>query len=97
MASLSTTSPPESSIQGEIFGTDAAYICEMLAPPKQMCNTRFEMTIQDKLFWDYPFTDWTMDSGVALATTTSTMKKKHTLPKQLKHVSLGICDEPTSY
>lgn len=54
MASLSTTSPPESSIQGEIFGTDAAYICEMLAPPKQMCNTRFEMTIQDKLFLGLP-------------------------------------------
>ena len=54
MASLSITSPPEASIQGEIFGTDATYICEMLAPPKQMCNTRFEMAVQDKLFLGLP-------------------------------------------
>ncbi|CAX40366.1 protein required for sporulation, putative [Candida dubliniensis CD36] len=54
MASSSITSPPEASIQGEIFGTDATYICEMLAPPKQMCNTRFEMAVQDKLFLGLP-------------------------------------------
>ena len=53
-ASQSTTSGRESTINGEIFGNDPAYICEMLAPPKQMCNTRFEITIEDKIFLGFP-------------------------------------------
>lgn len=53
-ASQSTTSGRESTINGEIFGNEPAYICEMLAPPKQMCNTRFEITIEDKIFLGFP-------------------------------------------
>ncbi|RCK63196.1 Nitrogen permease regulator 3 [Candida viswanathii] len=54
MASQSTASGRESTINGEIFGHDPAYVCEMLAPPKQMCNTRFEITIEDKIFLGLP-------------------------------------------
>ncbi|KAK6202976.1 nitrogen permease regulator 3 [Scheffersomyces amazonensis] len=37
-----------------IFGIEPSYICEMLAPPKSMCNTRFEVMIDNKLFLGLP-------------------------------------------
>ncbi|KAL6450112.1 NPR3 Nitrogen permease regulator 3 [Candida maltosa Xu316] len=49
-----TTVSPETKISGDIFGIDPAYVCEMLAPPKSMCNTRFEITIEDKIFLGLP-------------------------------------------
>ncbi|KAI3402316.2 NPR3 [Candida oxycetoniae] len=42
------------SINDKIFGMDPAYLCEMLAPPRPMCNTRFEVTIEDKVFLGLP-------------------------------------------
>ncbi|KAI5962633.1 NPR3 [Candida pseudojiufengensis] len=42
------------SINDEIFGIGPSYLIEMLAPPKTMCNTRFEMTIEGKIFLGLP-------------------------------------------
>ncbi|KAI5957202.1 NPR3 [Candida jiufengensis] len=43
-----------SAINEEIIGIDPIYLIEMLAPPKAMCNTRFEMTIEGKIFLGLP-------------------------------------------
>ncbi|KAK6453850.1 nitrogen permease regulator 3 [Scheffersomyces xylosifermentans] len=37
-----------------IFGIEPGYICEMLAPPKKMCNSRFEIMVDDKIFLGLP-------------------------------------------
>lgn len=42
------------SIADDIFGMAPGYLCEMLSPPRQMCNTRYEVTIQDKIFLGLP-------------------------------------------
>ena len=39
---------------GTIFGIERGYLCEMLAPPRKMCNSRFEITIDDKIFMGLP-------------------------------------------
>ena len=41
-------------LERPIFGIEPAYLCEMLAPPKKMCNSRFEITIDDKIFLGLP-------------------------------------------
>ncbi|RLV89290.1 Nitrogen permease regulator 3 [Spathaspora sp. JA1] len=43
-----------SAIDNTIYGIEPAYLCEMLAPPKKMCNTRFELTIENKVFVGLP-------------------------------------------
>lgn len=37
-----------------IFGIEPAYLGEMLAPPRKMCNSRFELMIDDKVFLGLP-------------------------------------------
>ncbi|EGW33926.1 uncharacterized protein SPAPADRAFT_134999 [Spathaspora passalidarum NRRL Y-27907] len=50
-----TTAKTEvSNTDNTIYGIDPAYLCEMLAPPKKMCNTRFELTIENKVFLGLP-------------------------------------------
>lgn len=39
---------------GTILGIEPAYLSEMLAPPKSMCNSRFEITIDDRIFLGFP-------------------------------------------
>lgn len=47
--------PPVSPITSStIFGFEADYLCEMLCPPKQMCNSRFEIMIDDLVFLGLP-------------------------------------------
>lgn len=45
---------PSSPTSKTIFGIEPAYLCEMLAPPKKMCNSRFELMIDDKVFLGLP-------------------------------------------
>lgn len=52
--STSNTTTTPSKVNNEIFGIDPAYLCEMLAPPKRMCNSRFEIKIEDKIFLGLP-------------------------------------------
>ncbi|CUM64487.1 uncharacterized protein PRCAT00002092001 [Priceomyces carsonii] len=47
--------------RSHIFGIEADYLYEMLCPPKQMCNSRFEVTIDDKVFLGFPV--HTLDDG----------------------------------
>lgn len=51
----------KSSNNGTILGMEPAYLCEMLAPPKSMCNSRFEITIDDRIFLGLPIHK--MDDG----------------------------------
>ncbi|CUM55951.1 Nitrogen permease regulator 3 [Debaryomyces fabryi] len=47
--------PPVSPITSStILGFEADYLCEMLCPPKQMCNSRFEIMIDDLVFLGLP-------------------------------------------
>lgn len=48
------TSSQQQSKANIIYGMDADYLCEMLCPPKQMCNTRFEIMIDDIYFLGLP-------------------------------------------
>ncbi|ABN68047.2 predicted protein [Scheffersomyces stipitis CBS 6054] len=50
----STISTTGNSGNDSIFGIEPAYLCEMLAPPKKMCNSRFEIMIDDKIFLGLP-------------------------------------------
>ncbi|CAK9437444.1 uncharacterized protein LODBEIA_P18220 [Lodderomyces beijingensis] len=43
-----------SNISDQLFGIDPAYLCEMLSPPREMCNTRFELAVEDKVFLGLP-------------------------------------------
>lgn len=56
MLDSGTLEPPssKSSIPNAIFGIETDYLCEMLAPPKQMCNTRFEIMIDEQVFVGLP-------------------------------------------
>lgn len=46
-----STSPD---VASTIFGIEQAYLCETLCPPRQMCNSRFEMLIDDLVFLGLP-------------------------------------------
>ncbi|ODV81187.1 nitrogen permease regulator 3 [Suhomyces tanzawaensis NRRL Y-17324] len=37
-----------------IFGVEPTYLCEMLSPPKNMCNSRFEIMVDNKIFLGLP-------------------------------------------
>ncbi|CAK7904631.1 nitrogen permease regulator 3 [[Candida] anglica] len=47
--SSSGNSPPST-----IFGIETDYLCETLCPPRQMCNSRFEILIDDLVFLGLP-------------------------------------------
>lgn len=51
-SSLKTTSP--SQVSSEVLGFEPAYLSEILCPPKQMCNQRFEISIDQKVFLGLP-------------------------------------------
>ncbi|CAN3358579.1 nitrogen permease regulator 3 [Diutina catenulata] len=38
----------------QVFGMEPGYLSEMLSPPRPMCNTRFELMIDDKSFVGMP-------------------------------------------
>lgn len=40
--------------ESDILGIGRSYLCEMLCPPRQMCNTRFEIKINDTIFLGLP-------------------------------------------
>ncbi|CAI5756085.1 unnamed protein product [Candida verbasci] len=66
--SSTSTSNFTSSINNDFFELEPSYLCEMLSPPKKMCNTRFEVTLNDKIFIGLPihkFNDgkWRVDDS----------------------------------
>lgn len=51
--SSAKTSPPTQA-PSEVLGFEPAYLSEILCPPKQMCNQRFEISIDEKVFLGLP-------------------------------------------
>lgn len=60
--STSGPSPITSTPSSTILGFEADYLCEMLCPPRQMCNSRFEIMIDDLVFLGLPIHSY--ESGV---------------------------------
>jgi hypothetical protein len=73
----STTTPTN----GTIFGIERGYLCEMLAPPRNMCNSRFEITIDDKIFMGLPIHK--LDNGSWRENTTKPPKNVDTTDSPL--------------
>lgn len=48
------SSTKKSDMESDILGIGPSYLCEMLCPPRQMCNTRFEIKINDTFFLGLP-------------------------------------------
>lgn len=46
--------PKANSISDPILGIEPTYLCEMLAPPRKMCNSRFDLTVGDGIFVGLP-------------------------------------------
>ncbi|KAK6462750.1 nitrogen permease regulator 3 [Scheffersomyces coipomensis] len=65
-----------------IFGIEPSYLCEMLAPPKKMCNTRFETAINNKVFLGLPIHKY--DNGNWRLKNNSNSKRHHKSHKK-KH------------
>lgn len=53
-SSVSGAPPVSPTTSSTILGFEADYLCEMLCPPKQMCNSRFEIMIDDLVFLGLP-------------------------------------------
>lgn len=53
-SSVSGAHPVSPTTSSTILGFEADYLCEMLCPPKQMCNSRFEIMIDDLVFLGLP-------------------------------------------
>lgn len=51
-SSKASTHPPEDT--GKIMGFDREYLSEMLCPPRLMCNSRFEVMIENVVFLGLP-------------------------------------------
>ncbi|KAL7666254.1 Nitrogen permease regulator 3 [[Candida] zeylanoides] len=51
---MSTASTPVSGRYPTIFGLEPDYLCETLCPPREMCNARFELLIDDLVFLGLP-------------------------------------------
>ncbi|KAH3672802.1 hypothetical protein WICMUC_004024 [Wickerhamomyces mucosus] len=39
---------------GQVFGFDPEFLSEIVTPPRQLCNTRFEFTVDDTVFLGLP-------------------------------------------
>lgn len=51
---MSTSSAPAPGKTPTIFGLEPDYLCETLCPPREMCNARFELLIDDLVFLGLP-------------------------------------------
>ncbi|CAN3373722.1 hypothetical protein DIURU_005523 [Diutina rugosa] len=67
-----------------IFGMETTYLGEMLSPPKSMCNTRFEMQIDDKVFLGMPIHKLDNNSW--------RRKEKHRAPTDQKSTLTDLSD-----